>query len=48
MAPKKKSQKKKKNVNTKSISSPPVITEDQKEFYTEKINLLESRLIKYV
>jgi len=38
--------KKKKNVNKKSLTISPVITEEQKEFYLDQINSLEPRLLR--
>jgi len=45
---KKSKKKKKKDVNNKSFTNSPVITEEQKEFYLDQINSLEPRLIRYV
>jgi hypothetical protein len=35
-----------KDVNYKAFTIPPVITEEQKEFYLDQINSLEPRLIR--
>ncbi len=40
--------KKKKNVNNKLFPTPSILTEEQKEFYLDEINSLETRLIRYV
>jgi hypothetical protein len=40
--------KKKKDINNKSFTIPPVINEEQKEFYLDQINSLEPRLIRFV
>jgi len=40
--------KKKKNVNQKLFTTPSILTEEQKEFYLDEINSLETRLIRYV
>lgn len=42
----KKKKKKTKNVKKNIFKNPPVITEEQKEFYVDQINSLEPRLIR--